>query len=256
MKKCLFLSAAMLLCFCGTAFGWGKVGHDAIAYIAECNLTPKARKHIEKYLGHSIVYEASWMDVYRHTPAYKETSAWHTADVDADGKYTTRNRGDAVRGIEGAIEVLKDYRHRDDSTVVVNIRYLVHLVGDMHCPVHVKYPGLKGFDIWVDGKKYGYHGFWDVAALELNHRWYYMEYRHQLDRCTKKQKREIAAGTPRDWMADNARTCRVIYEWARPDQRFENGEARDFLNKVHPLAERQVLKAGYRLAALLNELFG
>ena len=67
----------MLLCYCGTAFGWGKSGHDAIAYIAECNLTPKARKNIEKYLdGRSIVYYASWMDVYRHTPAYKVTSGW------------------------------------------------------------------------------------------------------------------------------------------------------------------------------------
>lgn len=53
----------MLLCYCGTAFGWGKSGHDAIAYIAECNLTPKAKKNIEKYLdGRSIVYYASWMD--------------------------------------------------------------------------------------------------------------------------------------------------------------------------------------------------
>ena len=49
----------MLLCYCGTAFGWGKSGHDAIAYIAECNLTPKAKKNIEKYLdGRSIVYYA------------------------------------------------------------------------------------------------------------------------------------------------------------------------------------------------------
>ena len=54
----------MLLCYCGTAFGWGKSGHDAIAYIAECNLTPKARKNIEKYLdGRSIVYYAAWIDV-------------------------------------------------------------------------------------------------------------------------------------------------------------------------------------------------
>ncbi|WP_368213102.1 S1/P1 nuclease [Alistipes onderdonkii] len=77
MKKSFLLLAAMLLCYCGTAFGWGKSGHDAIAYIAECNLTPKARKNIEKYLdGRSIVYYASWMDVYRHTPAYKVTSGW------------------------------------------------------------------------------------------------------------------------------------------------------------------------------------
>ena len=104
----------MLLCYCGTAFGWGKSGHDAIAYIAECNLTPKARKNIEKYLdGRSIVYYASWMDVYRHTPAYKVTSGWHGDTVDADGKYVPNAKGDAVQCIEEAIARLKDYRSLD-----------------------------------------------------------------------------------------------------------------------------------------------
>lgn len=61
----------------------GKIGHDAIAYIAECNLTPKAKKNIEKYLGgRSIVYYASWMDQVRHTPAYRHTNTWHTNKVD------------------------------------------------------------------------------------------------------------------------------------------------------------------------------
>ena len=71
MKKSFLLLTAMLLCYCGTAFGWCKSGHDAIAYIAECNLTPKARKNIEKFLGgRSIVYYASWMALSRQTPAY------------------------------------------------------------------------------------------------------------------------------------------------------------------------------------------
>ena len=52
MKKLsVCLLTAVLSCWCATAFGWGKIGHDAIAYIAECNLTPKAKKNIEKYLG-------------------------------------------------------------------------------------------------------------------------------------------------------------------------------------------------------------
>ena len=255
MKKTLLLLCAAFLCS-GTAFGWGKIGHDAITYIAECNLTPRAKKNIEKYLGHSIVYDASWMDCYRHTPAYKHTSGWHGADVDAEGNYAPRTRGDAVQCIEGAMEALKDYKNLDDSTVVVNLRYLIHLVGDMHCPVHVKYPGVKNFKIYLDGREYNYHSFWDSSAIEMNHRWNYMEWQHQLDRCTKREKKAIAAGTPRDWMAENARECRIIYVWAQPEQRFEKGETRDFLNIVHPLAERQILKAGYRLAAVLNGLFG
>ena len=56
MKKNFLLLTAVLLCWCGSAFAWGKSGHDAIAYIAERHLTPKAKKNIEKYLdGRSIV---------------------------------------------------------------------------------------------------------------------------------------------------------------------------------------------------------
>ena len=53
MKKSLLLLGGALVLFSNSAFGWGKMGHDAIAYIAECNLTPKAKKTIEKILGHS-----------------------------------------------------------------------------------------------------------------------------------------------------------------------------------------------------------
>ena len=94
MKKLsVCLLTAVLSCWCATAFGWGKIGHDAIAYIAECNLTPKAKKNIEKYLGgRSIVYYASWMDQVRHTPAYRHTNTWHTNKVDAGGKLRARSR--------------------------------------------------------------------------------------------------------------------------------------------------------------------
>lgn len=249
--------AVALLCWSGQAFGWGMAGHDAIAYIAECNLTPKAKKNIEKYLdGHSIVYFASWMDRYRHTPAYKMTSIWHTNDVTAEGEYAPRAKGDAMGGIEQAIEKLAHYRDLDDSTVRVSIQYLVHLVGDMHCPGHVKFPWCKNYKFDLDGKPCEFHSFWDSGALDMNHRWGYVEYAHQLDRLSKKEIREIAKGTPRDWLVDNARDCRVIYEWTAPGQTFSSGEARDLLNTAHPFAERQLLKAGYRLAALLNELFG
>ena len=53
------------------AWSFGRVGHDAVAYIAECNLTPTAKATVEKYLdGKSIVYYASWMDNIRLTPEY------------------------------------------------------------------------------------------------------------------------------------------------------------------------------------------
>lgn len=258
MKRNFLLLAAVLVCSCGTVFGWGKVGHDAVAYIAECNLTPKAKKNIEKYLdGRSIVYYASWMDEVRDTKPYGHTTRWHTDAVDAEGQYAPNAKdGDAVAGIEDAVEKLRDYRHQDDSTVRVAIYCLVHLVGDMHCPSHVKYPWYKNFKFNLAGRDCAFHSFWDSEALELNHRWYYTEYRHQLDRCSKSERRAIAAGTPREWLADNARNCRVVNEWISADARLNRAETKEYLLKTQELAEQQVLKAGYRLARILNELFG
>ena len=50
MLRTLFIS---LLCLLGTtrALAWGQKGHDVVAYIAECNLTPEAAEKIDKILG-------------------------------------------------------------------------------------------------------------------------------------------------------------------------------------------------------------
>ena len=81
MKKSLLLLGGALVLFSNSAFGWGKMGHDAIAYIAECNLTPRAKRNIARYLDHSIVYYASWMDKYRDTPEFRNVE--HVSYVDA-----------------------------------------------------------------------------------------------------------------------------------------------------------------------------
>ena len=50
----------------------------------------------------------------------------------------------------------------------------------------------------------------------------------------------------------NAVVCEAQFEWAKPGQRL----GQDFLNEALPLIERQIRNAGYRLARVLNELFG
>ena len=261
MKKLLLLLLFAGLLNTGSVFGWGREGHETIAKIAERNLTKKAKKRIEKYLGgHSIVYFAKWMDEYRHTPEYKFTNNWHTAPVNAELRYEDSmlaKNGNAIYGLEQAIENLKNYRSLTDSAVEVNLKYIIHLVGDMHCPTHVKYPGIKGFNIYVDGRKLNYHGVWDSYVLDCNVRWSGMEFQHILDRCTKREIKAITAGSVRDWFHDCAVYCRQIYVLAQPDQQFKSPDVwEDFLNPALPIAERQILYAGYRLAHVLNELFG
>ena len=167
-------------------------------------------------------------------------------------------RGDVVSGLERSIETLADYRTQDDSTVVACLRCIIHFMGDLHCPGHVRYGGgkLKNYPVYFNGRKYNYHTVWDDVILESCHRWSYLEYGHQLDRCTRREIRAICRGTVRDWFRENALASRHIYEQAAPGQEFTTREVKSFLNRNHPLAEQQLQRAGYRLAHVLNELFG
>ena len=257
MKR-IILICLLIPLFLTPSFGWSKEGHQVIAKIAENNLKPSVKKKIEKYLdGHSIVYVASWMDYYRSTPEYSFTTKWHTAPVNAELKYDDSLldpvKGNAIYGLEKAIETLKDYRNLTDSTVAVNIKYIVHIVGDMHCPSHVKYTTYD-VNYKVDMPKVGritLHSLWDSAVIRETRVYSHTEWAKELDLYSKKQIKEVVAGTPRDWFHESAQRCTVQFDWIKPDETV----SRDALNSSILLIEEQCLLAGYRLAHILNGIF-
>ena len=202
MKKLLLLLLFAGLLNTGSVFGWGREGHETIAKIAERNLTKKAKKRIEKYLGgHSIVYFAKWMDEYRHTPEYKFTNNWHTVPVNAGLRYEDSmlaTGGNAIYGLEQAIENLKNYRSLTDSAVEVNLKYIIHLVGDMHCPAHIKYTTHDTkYDVLFEDKyhkphKFPIHSVWDNEIITVSRIWSVSEWADELDRLPKSDKQAIA----------------------------------------------------------------
>ena len=257
MKRFTCIVLTVLLAS-GPAFGWGREGHETIAKIADNNLKPSVRKKVEAYLGHSIVYYAKWMDEYRHTKEYGFTSRWHGVTVNGNLEYVPQSAGDAVSGINQAMEALKDYKSLSDSAVVVNIKYLLHLAGDMHCPSHVGYQGRDcNFEVDFGGGYLGprvktnIHAVWDFRVIQSSRIWSVSDYAHELDRLSGKEIREIVKGTPQDWLEDNAERCLVQFELAHPGDRLQQ----DFVNLALPLIETQMQYAGYRLAHILNSLF-
>lgn len=243
------------------SFGWGREGHESIAKIADNHLKPSAKKKIEKYLGnHSIVYYAKWMDDYRTTKEYGFTTKWHVATVDENLTYVhTPKGGDAIYGIGQAVEILKNYKEHDDSTVTINIKYLIHLVGDMHCPSHIYYKG-RNQNYFVDfgggyvqpRQRMKIHTVWDQGAIKATRIWGLADWAWELDRVSRKQEKEMTAGTPQQWLEDNAQRCLRQFDLSSTP---EENLAQEFVNEAMPLIETQILYAGLRLAALLNDLF-
>lgn len=250
------LSLALTFC-CISAMGWGRLGHDAIAYIAEQHLTPQAKEKIEKYLdAHSIVYYASWPDWVRYTEDYMHTSRWHTCDMDSAGNYTPSLRRDAVEGINTTVAYLRDYKNMSDSANAANIKLLVHLVGDIHCPGHAFDPTYDQKNIKVDfaGHKTQMHAFWDTYCLSL-HQWNYLEMAHQLDRYSDEQRRQVEGGTPVEWIEETWRAIEPTYTWFENGREYNSTETYLLMMDAEKVAHRRIPLAGYRLAALLNDIF-
>ncbi len=250
MKKVVILLAAALCAAVQSASAWGRVGHEAIAAIAENHLTERAKANIEKYLdGRSIVYYAAWMDQQHDHKPYK-----HTVTVDKDNEPLSpkkRPELDGMNAISLSLERLQDYENQPKDTVAQDIKFIVHLIGDIHCPAHIVYPKVtRFFPVTIMGRVKKYHPVWD-GMLDYNHGWGYNEWREQLDRYSEEEIAAMAEGTPMSWARENAQRCRVIYEWAKKDDVLD----RKFINQAYPLAEDLVVKASYRLAKLLNELF-
>lgn len=256
MKR--ILSSLLCLLTLQGALAWGQKGHDAVAYIAECHLTPRAARQIDRVLdGHSLVYYANWLDNASHTPAYAYTKTWHYLNVDEGHTLASMPKnpdGDVLKAVTELTARLKagGLSHEEEN---VALRMLIHLVGDMHCPMHAgRLSDLGGNrrPVRMFGKERNLHGVWDSDIPEAAHRWSYTEWQREVDRADRKTIECIQAGDPADWMAETLAICRRIYD-ATPEG---TNISYDYVAEYAPVVEQQFLRGGLRLARLLNEIYG
>src|SRR5262249_51649906 len=125
------------------AWAWGKVGHCAIAKLAGRHLSDRAKQEIKALLepGESLADASTWADEHRRE--LPKTAPWHYVDVPLDEpRYDDRfasdepAKGFIVPKIQELRVVLKD-RSRPVEERRQALRFLVHLVEDLHMPLHV-----------------------------------------------------------------------------------------------------------------------
>ena len=130
------------------------------------------------------------------------------------------------------------------------------MVADFHCPAHVRYTDAHNegtFDVTFFGKPKTLYSVWDSGVIARIHPgWSYERYADYLDNASKREIRRMTEGSYRQWFEDAARDVRPSIDWVAPGDTL--GE--EFMAKAAPLAEQQLRKASYRLAAALNRIFG
>jgi hypothetical protein len=272
MKKIIIIVFAAIMAQY-SVFAWGELGHEVIIEIAQRHLTAEAKANIAHYMPYDLKLDAVWMDIHRRDKEISFTHYWHEFAVDDNDTYDpgtarTLRHGDAVQSLRAACYILSDYKSQPDSVVIFHIRQLIHFVGDMHCPVHNKFPGKIAAKKCTMGSDLtgSFHYFYDASPNFLFPEMTAEEIAAKLDVLSKRERKKVAAGDyisvrgHRDYSA-------ALYEWchdiaARNRGIWDINESGatelkpDTMELSRSIVETDLQYAGYRLARLLNELFG
>lgn len=271
----------------GNVLAWGEEGHRMVGAIADRHLTPEARSQVLALLKHDRLVDgqasqrrslgevAYWADEIKDAPWGRRKSAWHYDDIpvcgQADASQYCSNGGCASAQLSRHIDLLANrkepLRRRNEA-----LKWVVHLVGDIHQPLHAATRGDRGgntvqvsFFGARDNPPYGtitLHAIWDVHMVR----------RLILDQGGEDaivsrapgavQTADWEQGSIADWVEESHKLAvAAVYPMLPVELSCARGIEevltldRVYYAKAAPVLESQIGKAGIRLARLLNQVF-
>jgi len=237
------------------ASSWGLTGHRVVGQIADQYLTKKARKQVKQILGNETLADvANWMDFIKSEPSYDFMGPWHYCTI-PDGKTYAEAGVPSEKDVIWAIQKFTDDLKSDTTSLEVKqiaLKSLVHLVGDIHQPLHVGNGEDKGGnDIKV---KYFFqesnlHRVWDSQMID-GQNLSYTEWVAKINHPTKEELEQWQSATVLDWANESKNLRPSVYalgEKKSLSYRYNY----DHISEV----ELRLVQAGVRLAGVLNEIY-
>ena len=251
----LKLSSALALVLSLTAplaHAWGTQGHQVIALIAEQRLTSKAKEQTQRLLalepGATLASISTWADEHRNPT----TAAWHyvnfpknTCTYDAARDCPDGNC--VVAAIDRQLETLAS--DAPDDKRLTALKYVVHLVADVHQPLHAGYGEDRGgntYQLQAFMRGSNLHALWDMGLIK------------NLDMdnealVTKLGPVSLPSNVAQLSAAGIAEeSCRIV---GAPGFYPERKVGADYIERFTPVMEQRLVTAANRLAAILNWVF-
>ena len=276
--------------FCGAACAWSARGHAMVGDIATRLLTPAATLAVADLLRDDLGADgkpsgratlgqvASWPDELRATPEQRATGVYHYDDVPIcgvpDRKVYCPDGKCATAWFAKQLAILVD---RSQPKLARNeaLKWITHLVGDLHQPLHASDHDDKGgndvkitflgkrADDPVDGRAaspYNLHTAWDrlIPYKMFDDRGGYDRFLADLPSPATRKAWEV--GTIDTWAAESFVLARDFVYPSLPTT-FVCGQAitavvplgLDYDRPAAEIAAMQLRKAGVRLARVLND---
>ncbi len=256
--------AISLLLIPQVGFCWGKIGHQAVALIAQDNLDPTTKQQVQTILGTMAIQDAAiWPDQVKSTAPWVHTKTYHYSDISKGDTYWTKlnglssqelAQGDMVRALLKCETILRDSSSSADQKKWA-LSFMIHFMGDLHQPLHAGYPedlGGNSISISYFGKSTNLHAVWDTSIIENSLNTgatpNVQDYLNQLRQPSKSEIGSWQQDYVLNWMNDAMSFREVLYG----DAGLSN---QNYQDKYQSVVETQILKGGYRLAAWLNAIF-
>jgi len=259
-----------------TLDAWNPQGHRLVALVAANHLTHNARQQVQALLGTETLADvAVWADQY--LAGNNQTSFWHYVNIPPDAVSYDRDRdcprqpgvapggrGDVWR--DCVVDRIRYNQERladpalDRADRAVALKFLVHLVGDIHQPLHALGVERGGNGIRVsvfgspdcrydDGTAHpcNLHGVWDTELIARRHLGD-QEYAAELERIVAQRRwSATAAGSADAWaMESHAAARRALLP---PQGAVDEAYYRANIATV----DEQLALGGWRLASLVNQ---
>ncbi|WP_019039547.1 S1/P1 nuclease [Psychroflexus tropicus] len=235
---------------------WGQNGHRTVGETAERFLKRSVKNKIDKILnGQSIADASTYADEIKSDRSYDKYKPWHYANIPFDQSYAEADKnpeGDVVFGIEECIRQLKS-NSLSKKEEGFYLKMLIHLVGDMHQPLHFGLKEDKGandFKVKWFRQSTNMHSVWDTKMIE-SYNMSYSELSDNLPEMSKSELKSIKSGTLLDWVEEVRDLTRDVYNSAEQDENLSYRYMYDWFD----VAKIQMKKAGIRLAVILNDIY-
>src|SRR5688500_15808063 len=237
------------------AAAFGPVGHEIVAEIAARELTPVARAEVERLLGerpaaNAMRQWASWPDGLREGPGYGSSGPLHYLNFpNGDCRYVPPRDCRDGKCVVGAIErfVGELDAPGSDATRADALKWVIHLVGDVHMPLHAGWGRDRGgndVQLQFEGRGWNLHALWDSGLLRTR-RLRSVPYAEAL--LVEPRPPSSTAwhgGAARAWAEES---CRMVRNAGLYPSGPRIGE--EYVARHRPHVERRLVEAGLRLAA-------
>jgi hypothetical protein len=292
MRRSLSIFSVLLLLLPIQAQCWWEEGHQVIARIAVRHLTPGALARVAEILeventpesvADAMAAASLWADEVKKDTG---TGAWHFLDLTLqDSRANIAERcpdNDCISARIGIFAAQLKAADPDADSAWSDqdaLRFLIHLVGDLHQPLHAISNADQGgncelLEEPVDEAR-NLHGVWDgplVSRMGADDTLLAAQLDSEIATLSDYQRADFSSGDPDDWAWESHRLAIVnIYKRLRipkqdiafPDSCAQAPEEirelhiqtdEDYLAAMQPMVRDQLKKAGLRLAKLLNEI--